>query len=267
MRWNSRFADRTAGNVLNYGGFTSLQQGTDGKFTVLPTPPDDLFAPDRTSTFVAKPGISALTQNYELAADRLIWQPAYNPGGFAGSTERALLLADRWLVLREDTDGLYLQERPRDPTASYPDNTFIARGPRILGQQADLFALSDSSSPLIPAAGGGYWLLGRANTVMQIGPISAASTIATRSPDSASSSATSAPSPTNSTAKRSGRNAPPSPGSSSPGRSSPLACCSAIASCPMIPPRRSARLRPPALLYLALALLAAYWFWTATAFF
>ena len=170
LRWASRFADRTAGNILNYGGFTSLQQGADGKFANLPTPPDDLFSQGRASTFVAKPGISALTQSYELAADRLIWRPTYNPGGFAGSTERALLLADRWLVLREDTNGISLQERPRDPTATYAPGTLVARGPRILGQQADLLNLGDYSAPLLPAIGGGYWLLGRSNEVLRVGP-------------------------------------------------------------------------------------------------
>lgn len=170
LRWSSRLADRSAGNVLNYGGFVVLQQLADGKFSALPTPPDNLFGPPDESPFAPKPGLSALTASYELAPGRLIWRPTYNRGGFAGATERALLLDDRWLVLRKDTRGISLEERPRDPTASYPPDTFTARGPLILGQQADLLSLSDFSAPLLPAAGGGYWLLGRHDESLRVGP-------------------------------------------------------------------------------------------------
>lgn len=166
LRWASRIADRTGGNLLNYGGFTALQQSVDGRFVPLPTPPDDLFEPNPRY----QPDRSSLVAAYRLAPDRLHWLPVYDVSGFAGGNERALLLPDRWVVLQETAAGVHLEERPRDPTASYPDGTFTSRGPLILGQQAEIIGLSDYSSPLLPDGDGGYWLVGRFNTVIHAGP-------------------------------------------------------------------------------------------------
>lgn len=268
LRWSSRFADRSAGNILNYGGFVSLQHRTDGKFSVLPTPPDDLFGPRDDSPFAPKPELSALTASYELAPDRLIWRPTYNRGGFAGATERALLLADRWLILRKNTRGIYLEERPRDPTASYPPDTFTARGPLLLGQQADLLSLSDFSAPLLPATGGGYWLLGRHDESLRIGPD--LRRLDDRNP-----------------VARLGLLFSDFGGGLDdkfhrtgiwPKRLAiawPLVAWPLLASVALLRGRRAhddeaaplIRLHRAATLYLVCALLAAYWFWTATAFF
>jgi hypothetical protein len=170
LRWSSRLADRTGGNILNYGGYTMLRQHADGRFAALPTPPDDLFTDDGVGAVTRRPELSNLSTSYAITADRLVWQPTYNPGGFSWQTERALLLDDRWVTLQRTATGLYLAEQPLDRTGTYPPGTFTARGPLILGQQEDVLALSDYSSPLLPADGGGYWLLGRSNELIRIGP-------------------------------------------------------------------------------------------------
>lgn len=169
LRWSSRFADRSGGNVLNYGGYTVLRRLADGQFSSLPTPPDDLFADAGERPPSRKPDLSSLTASYRIADGRLIWQPLYNGGGFAGALERASLLDDRWVALRTSARGMHLEERPLDPPATTPPGTVTARGPLFLGRQDGLLDLSDFVAPLLPAEGGGYWLLGRANEIIRIG--------------------------------------------------------------------------------------------------
>lgn len=169
LRWLARVADRSGGNVLNYSVNPALRQLEDGTFQPLPTLPVDLFlaadergAPLNPSQF---PRGSSLTATYRIAAGRLIWQPGYSRGGDALDTARAVLLPDRWLVLRESDAGLALEERAPDAAA-----TVLHSGPLVLGRQSALLNLSGYTSPLVQAPDGTHWLVGRFGDLVHIGP-------------------------------------------------------------------------------------------------
>ena len=170
MRWSSRFADRSGGNVLNYGGRPVLRQLSDGTFAPLPILPDDFFLRDQaqgaaSSLSLYAPGADNLGASYGIGPARLTWHPTFNSGGYVGNSERALLLDGRWLVLHDDERGVWLEERAADAAA-----TLVRRGPLVLGRQAKLLNLSNYSAPLVPAPDGGYWLMGRHGETLSIGP-------------------------------------------------------------------------------------------------
>ncbi len=169
LRWLAHIADRSGGGVLNYSGSPIVRQLEDGTFQPLPLLPIDLLlnavergAPLNPSQF---PRSSNLTASYRIADGRLIWQPSYSRGGDALDTARAVLLPDRWLVLRESDAGLALEERAPDAAA-----TIIRSGPLVLGRQSALLNLSGYTTPLVQALDGSYWLVGRFGDLIHIGP-------------------------------------------------------------------------------------------------
>lgn len=96
---------------------------------------------------------------------RLTWHPTFNSGRYPGRAARAILLDEWWIVLHDDERGAWLEERAADA-----DATPLRRGPLIMGRQANLLNLSTYSAPLLLAPAGGYWLMGRYGETLAVGP-------------------------------------------------------------------------------------------------